>query len=56
MEQQQIRKTKRAVSENTGLRHEDLRINGELKNEVGDGVLLRRRRRMSSESTRFQRQ
>lgn len=52
VDQQQIRKTKRAVSENTGLRHQDLKIDGELKTgDVDEGVLMRRRRRMSSEST-----
>ncbi len=55
--QNHVRKTHRAVSENTGLRHDDLRIaklNGEIevspRNE-GEGVHLRRRRRMSSESS-----
>ena len=52
-EQQQIRKTRRAVSENTGLRHEDLKLNGELKADADvddEGVLMRRRRRLSSDS------
>ena len=46
-ELEQIRKTKRAISENTGLRHEDIRLNGQ--HEQDEEVLLRRRRRMSSE-------
>jgi STE20-like kinase len=45
----QVRKTKRAVSENTGLKHEDIKLNGDANPD--EAVMLRRRRRMSSEST-----